>query len=52
MVKDPICGMTVDERKSIKLQKDNTTYYFCSEDCKKKFLDKNKASAPVAGEEK
>ncbi|MBZ0166282.1 MAG: YHS domain-containing protein, partial [Candidatus Omnitrophica bacterium] len=37
MVKDPICGMEVDENKAIKLLKDSKTYYFCSETCREKF---------------
>lgn len=39
MVKDPICGMEVDEKKAINVLKDGEAYYFCSEHCKKKFLD-------------
>ena len=38
MAKDPVCGMTVDEKNAIKIQKDNKTYYFCSSQCKEKFL--------------
>ncbi len=38
MVKDPVCGMTVDEKNSIQVQKDNKVYYFCSTHCKDKFL--------------
>ncbi len=41
MVKDPVCGMTVDE-KTAKLKSDymGKTYYFCNTFCKAKF-DKN-----------
>ena len=41
MAKDPICGMTVDE-KTAKLKSDykGTTYYFCAPSCKAAF-DKN-----------
>jgi YHS domain-containing protein len=41
MVKDPICGMNVDE-KTAKLKSDykGKTYYFCSQMCKTTF-DKN-----------
>ena len=38
MAIDPICGMTVDERKAIRAQKDGLAYYFCSAHCKDKFL--------------
>ncbi len=41
MAKDPICGMTVDE-KSAKFKSEHMgkTYYFCSQMCKTTF-DKN-----------
>lgn len=38
MAIDPICGMTVDERKAISAEKDGQKHYFCSEHCRKKFL--------------
>ena len=43
MAKDPICGMTVDE-KTAKLKSEHMgkTYYFCSQMCKTTF-DKNPA---------
>jgi len=37
MAKDPVCGMEVDERKAIKLNKTGMAYFFCSERCKTKF---------------
>jgi len=42
-VKDPVCGMTVDE-KTAKYKSDHNgkTYYFCSASCKTVF-DKNPA---------
>ncbi|MBZ0166286.1 MAG: YHS domain-containing protein [Candidatus Omnitrophica bacterium] len=40
MAKDPVCGMTVDEKNAIQGQKDNKTYYFCSTNCKVNFLSK------------
>jgi len=41
MAKDPVCGMTVDEKKA-KLKSDYSgkTYYFCNPMCKTAF-DKN-----------
>ena len=40
-VKDAACGMTIDKAKAVAegltLERDGTTYYFCSESCKKKF---------------
>jgi len=38
LVRDPICGMTVDERKTdLKSGYAGKTYYFCSETCKEQF---------------
>lgn len=33
MVKDPVCGMTVDKNKALSAVIDGKTYYFCSESC-------------------
>jgi len=43
MAKDPVCGMTVDE-KTAKIKSDymGKTYYFCAPSCKATF-DKNPA---------
>lgn len=38
MIKDPICGMTVDETTAIHSQRDGKTSYFCGEQCRQKFL--------------
>jgi Cu+-exporting ATPase len=38
MATDPICGMTVDESTTRKVERDGQTYYFCSEHCRQKFL--------------
>ena len=43
MAKDPICGMTVDEKNAIQATKDGKGYYFCSQHCKEKFLQQNKS---------
>lgn len=38
MMKDPICGMMVDEKKtSLKSEHEGKAFYFCSAMCKKKF---------------
>ena len=34
---DPICGMEVEETQGIHFRYKDTTYYFCSVDCHKKF---------------
>ena len=38
MHKDPICGMEVDEAKAVSAVRDGQAFYFCSEHCKKTFL--------------
>ncbi|MDD5044425.1 MAG: copper-translocating P-type ATPase [Candidatus Omnitrophica bacterium] len=38
MAKDPICGMQVNEKNAIRLEKDGQVYFFCSINCKNKFL--------------
>jgi len=38
MAQDPICGMTVDPKQAIKVSKDGKDYFFCSDNCKNKFL--------------
>ncbi len=38
MVKDPVCGMQVDEKTvTLKSEYQGQTYYFCSPGCKKSF---------------
>ena len=41
MAKDPVCGMTVDEREADKAgltsQHEGQTFYFCSPGCKREF---------------
>lgn len=38
MVKDPVCGMEIEEQKAAgKSEYQGTTYYFCSPACKKAF---------------
>lgn len=39
MAKDPICGMTVDESSPLRSDRNGQTFYFCSENCRKKFVD-------------
>jgi uncharacterized protein len=45
MVKDPVCGMYMDSRLAIRVKKGNEVFYFCSEDCRKKFTEKAAVSA-------
>ena len=37
-VKDPVCGMEVDEKEALKLEEKGRTVYFCSMNCKNKYL--------------
>ena len=36
-VKDPVCGMEVDESTEFKSHHMGETYYFCSDNCRKEF---------------
>ncbi|MCX5874667.1 MAG: YHS domain-containing protein [Deltaproteobacteria bacterium] len=38
MVKDPVCGTYVLARDSIHVRTRGQTYYFCSDECRKRFL--------------
>ena len=38
VIKDPICGMTVDEATALHAERDEKTFYFCSDHCRQKFL--------------
>jgi Cu+-exporting ATPase len=46
MAIDPICGMTVDERKALSAERDGRKVYFCSAGCREKFLNPGNATAP------
>jgi YHS domain-containing protein len=41
MVKDPVCGMHMDSRLAVRLENRNETIHFCSEECKKKYINKS-----------
>ena len=48
---DPICGMTVEPESAPHAERNGKTYYFCSEDCREKFLSARTAvrsSVPCA----
>ncbi len=37
-VKDPVCGMTIEESDAVAtVEHGGTTYYFCSQDCAEEF---------------
>ena len=50
MPKDPVCGMEVKENGAIKLTQDGLVYYFCSENCRQKFLTRPAERKPVPSE--
>lgn len=43
LVKDPSCGSYVDVEGSISVRDGQTKYYFCSYECREKFLEKIEA---------
>jgi YHS domain-containing protein len=38
MVQDPVCGVYLSEREAVTLRRDGVTHYFCSHECRDKFL--------------
>ena len=42
LVEDPVCHTLVPKNQAIRLRKDGTTYYFCSDACCDKFNGKEK----------
>ena len=38
--KDPICGMSVDTRTALNIERNGVRFYFCSESCRQKFQSK------------
>ncbi|MFH1245875.1 MAG: permease, partial [Candidatus Omnitrophota bacterium] len=45
MPQDPVCGMDVQEKGSLKLTRGGQSYYFCGEHCRNKFVRENKIDA-------
>ena len=41
MVKDPVCGMYIDSRLAIRLERRDNPVYFCSEKCKSTYLSES-----------
>jgi hypothetical protein len=50
MAKDPICGMDVKEAGSLNITHKGSTYYFCSQNCFKKFAAKHNIAEAEASE--
>jgi Cu+-exporting ATPase len=42
MVKDPVCGMVVDDKTAIKADIEGRQFYFCSSNCMKTFANPEK----------
>lgn len=42
MKKDPVCGVYLPKDQAVTYRARGETYYFCSEECKVKFQEKNK----------
>ena len=38
MVKDPMCGMYMDPRLALRMEYKKESVYFCSDECRQKFL--------------
>jgi YHS domain-containing protein len=45
MVKDPVCGMYMDPRLALRLEKKEEVFYFCSEKCKSQFATVSQQNA-------
>ena len=43
MVKDRVCGMYMDSRLAIRIDSRKEEFYFCSEECKNRYLKKSAA---------
>ena len=41
LVQDPVCKTYVPKGQALREKKDGETYYFCSEKCRKRFLDQD-----------
>ena len=46
VTKDPICGMTVDEKTTLHAERDGKTFYFCGEHCRAKFSSTKAGTKP------
>jgi Cu+-exporting ATPase len=38
MVKDPVCGMEIDDATALSADHEGVRYYFCSEGCRNTFV--------------
>jgi Cu+-exporting ATPase len=49
MAKDPICGMAVDESSPLRAERGGQTFYFCSDNCRQKFLSASESVTHAHG---
>ena len=47
MAKDPVCGMSVNEKTALKLTTATDTHFFCSKHCLEKFAKENKIGKEI-----
>ena len=47
-MKDPVCGMTMEEPPEHHSRRDAVMFYFCSAECQQKFLDSPPGTYPDA----
>jgi uncharacterized protein len=43
MVKDEVCGTYIPRDEALVESRDGTEHYFCSDECRRRFLDRSKA---------
>ncbi|MBZ0231434.1 MAG: YHS domain-containing protein [Deltaproteobacteria bacterium] len=46
VIKDPVCGMTVNPATALHAERDGETFYFCSEHCRETFLSTPAGAKP------
>ena len=39
-LKDPVCGMIVNDSSKFHAERDGKTFYFCGDNCRQKFVEK------------
>tara|TARA_A100001037_G_C14817047_1_gene485939 strand:- start:213 stop:479 length:267 start_codon:yes stop_codon:yes gene_type:complete len=45
LVQDPVCGTYVDQGRAVTARRKGTVHHFCSDDCRKAFLEGDVSSA-------
>jgi len=46
VIKDPVCGMTVDPATALHAERDGETFHFCGEHCRARFLSSPAGAKP------